>query len=193
MLTHIYIDMDGVLADFHSAALRLHGMTYDPATYPKNEWEIANILGISQDDFWAPINAQGIDYWANLEPLPWAFDLLRFCEGAAATLGAKLRTATKPSKSHACAAGKVIWLQKHAPDLRYILIKDKEELATPNRVLIDDSSANIQTFHGAGGQTILIPHPWNGNDNPPDMLEHVRLSLSSIIGQELTRDGSYAA
>lgn len=95
-ISHIYIDMDGVLADFCGAAFRCHGHNYDHDTYPRNEWEIAKVLGVTMDEFWKPIDDAGIEYWANLEPLSWAADLLKLCEGVCKSREAPLPKSQTP-------------------------------------------------------------------------------------------------
>ncbi len=136
MITHILLDMDGVLCDFVSAAMRVHGKTFDEAAWPKGRNDLAAILGVTTTAFW-----QGIDrfdeeqgFWCRLKAYPWLHDLTAMAEPFGFTI------ATAPSRDSFCAAGKIQWLQRHFGERfsGYMIGCRKELLAGPGRVLIDD-------------------------------------------------------
>jgi 5'(3')-deoxyribonucleotidase len=157
-ISHIFIDIDGVLADFISKAFTAHGSRYDEATYPKLEWSIANVLGITEGFFWDQIDDAAPNFWPKLALYPWAKELLAEASGIAPVL-----LLSTPSKHPSCHYGKRQWVDKHAHEFELILCKSKHFLAAPGRVLIDDNDGNIAKWREAGGIGILFPQPWNKN------------------------------
>lgn len=180
-LTHIFIDMDGVLADFISAAFRAHGQEFDAATYPRCEWEITRVLGTSDSDFWAVIDALP-DFWRNLPSYPWFRDLLDEAEET----GCEVRILTTPSRHGHSYRGKREWLDDHGIGIPAILFgnsRDKALLARSDRLLIDDSGKNVDMFRKAGGQAILFPQVWNENyDLADDPMATVRQHFAVLLG-----------
>ena len=72
---HILLDMDGVIANFHLAALHALGKERLLESWPIGEWSIPKVLGILEDDFWAAINSVS-DFWFRIEPYPWLHELI---------------------------------------------------------------------------------------------------------------------
>jgi hypothetical protein len=175
-VSHIFVDMDGVLCDFISAAFEVHGKKYDAETYPKLEWSIASVLGITEDEFWRVIDDCKHRFWPSLNRYPWASELLFEARSVAS-----VSLLSTPSKSGFSHSGKRVWVDEHAPDVELILCKSKHFLAAPGRVLIDDNDGNIKKWRDNGGLGILFPQPWNANhqftDNP---LGHVFEQLHVI-------------
>lgn len=161
-INHIFLDMDGVLADLIGAACGIFGR-YDLQTgntaWPPGEYSIARVLGITADRLWAAVNRQGVDWWAHLEPLPHYLDLL----GLVISTGRTWSILTSGHVSDYAATGKSQWITRHLPAYRdrLIITKEKHLLAGPDRVLIDDSDENCRRFIEAGGRAIVYPQPWN--------------------------------
>jgi hypothetical protein len=159
-VTRIFLDLDGVLADWASAAIRLHGL--DPATvlatWPPGIYELADVLGISGNAMWRPINMARGTFWAKLEPLPWVHDLMHTCMSIAPTT-----ILTSPSKDPDAASGKTQWLQTmFGADFRdYLIGPAKAACAYRGAVLIDDRDEGCKSFIAAGGHAIVFPQPWN--------------------------------
>jgi hypothetical protein len=175
-VSQIFVDMDGVLCDFISAAFEVHGKKYDALTYPKLEWSIASVLGITEDEFWRVIDDGKHRFWPGIKRYPWANELLTQVSAMAPV--ALLST---PSKSAFCHSGKRVWVDEHAPDFELILCKSKHFLAAPGRVLIDDNDGNIKKWRDNGGIGILFPQPWNANHPfTDDPLGHVVEQLHII-------------
>ena len=152
----IFLDMDGVLCDFVSAALVANGseLKHDQIT----EWDMAKILGKSPADFWQAMNRDG--FWFDLAPYPGLalfFAAMRSC--------GEVYFCTSPAKHYGCASDKIAWLRKHlgdeATDGRFFICKDKDMLARPGRILVDDYDSNIDKWNTAGGHGVLFPRPWN--------------------------------
>lgn len=160
MLQHIFLDMDGVIAQFVPAAIRVNGHCVEEvqARWPCGFYEVQELLGVSQAEFWHKIDLHGIAFWAGLEPYPWHKELWSLLESFA-----PVTIASSPSRGGWAATGKVHWLYQHreAGFRAYMLGCDKHLLAAPGRVLVDDSDEKCQEFRRAGGQAIVFPQHWN--------------------------------
>ena len=174
-IQHVFVDLDGVLADFVGAALELHGRPDVLDNWPPGEWNISAVLGVSSGEFWKALDRQGAGFWESLEPFPWTFELLD-------TIGkvAPFTILTCPSLDPGCLDGKVRWLHRHlGRSFRDFLIgPSKHLLARPEFVLIDDSDRNIARFREHHGHGILFPQIWNANHSQNDRLAYVRDALA---------------
>ncbi len=183
-LEHIFLDMDGVLTDFVSAALRLHGQPESLQNWPPGERDIPKLLRLSRTQYWNLIDAQGADFWASLEPFPWFSDLVTLVREFA-----PLTILTSPSLAPPCLEGKVRWLYSHFPREKgrqftdFLIGNQKHLLAQPRRVLIDDAEANVEAFHAASGHAILFPQVWNRNHAIEDRLAYVKSELQRLSQQ----------
>jgi len=77
---------------------------------------------------------------------------------------------TGPTKDPDCLAGKLEWIEKHAPQWmhrQYLVGPRKQFCAHSEALLIDDSDANINTFREWGGNGLLVPRPWNSMHATP--------------------------
>lgn len=154
---HVFLDMDGVIADFAGEALRCHGEPRLLDNWPEGEWDIAGVLGISNTEFWKPINT--LEFWKYLPAFPWMQSLVEMVDKHA------WHICTAPSLAPECIAGKTAWLKRHFGRhmTNTFFGKDKWLLAGPDRLLIDDNDENCRLFREAGGTAILFPQPWNAN------------------------------
>lgn len=155
---HVFLDMDGVLCDFVSAAMEMHGKFYDAATYPKGEWGIEKVLGISKTQFWKEINGN-VGFWESLKAFDHTNQLMTTAYAAGKSVS--ILTAAARDPSGACHSGKVRWMAhfgRHAP---LITCEDKWLLSAPGRLLIDDNDTNCAKWREKGGDAILFPQPWN--------------------------------
>jgi len=159
-INRIFLDLDGVLADWLSPAVRAHGRDPDEvlAAWPASTYDLAEVLGVSTNALWKPIHAQGAAFWEQLEPYPWVHDMVRGCQEFAPTT-----ILTSPSLDPMAAAGKVAWMQRVlGRDFRDFLIgPDKPSCARPGAVLIDDRDSGCEAFIAAGGHAVVFPQPWN--------------------------------
>jgi hypothetical protein len=153
----IYLDMDGVLADFVTPSLKVAGipLTHDQVT----TWNYFEPY-MTADKFWGRIDGNR-DFWFDLEPYPWAEELVNLCRSIA-----PVRFCSSPPLNPISATHKIRWLRWHGfmdyEKNDYHFTPHKHELAKPGRVLIDDSTANCLAFQKATGQAIEFPQPWNG-------------------------------
>jgi len=134
----IYCDMDGVLADFESGYEELTGIDL------KGEFK-------KGDDFWDPIKVAGIGFWAGLKWMPGGQELWDYLK----PFNPQLLSA--PSREQSSRIGKHVWVKHKIPGTKLILryANQKQQLATPESILIDDRQINIDQWEAAGGIGIL--------------------------------------
>lgn len=156
-IEHILLDMDGVLCDWSGAVWRL----FDQAGKQAADWRLENYLGVTEQQMWEAVDAEGPYFWANLQEHPWYLDLMNLVSEYPWTL------ATSPSKDPQCALGKRLWMQEHYGHnfTSYMMGGQKWLMAGPGKVLIDDSDKNCDAFEKHGGQAIVFPQPWNSRRN----------------------------
>ncbi len=156
----IFLDVDGVLADFVAGAAKLHGTTSHAlaAVWPADVYDMVEVLGISQAAFWKPINEAGADFWSALDPLDnalWLYAELRKI--------APVVLLTSPSHDASSTAGKVAWIQRvFGSGFRdYLIGPSKHACAHHRSVLVDDFDQNVGKFSEHGGIAVLYPQLWN--------------------------------
>ena len=135
----IYSDMDGVLVDFEKGYEKLTGIDLKGEYRPDGE------------DFWKPIEQAGVGYWAGLEWMSDGKQLWSYLKPFNPVL------LSAPSRSQSSRIGKHVWVKHKIPGTKLILryASQKQQLATPESVLIDDRQANIDQWEAAGGIGIL--------------------------------------
>lgn len=176
----IFLDMDGVLANFHKGAMEALGHQWDEDDWPPGHYDIPARLGISKAKFWHAIEARErtSGFWNQLEEFDWVDQLLNLRSSG---LGPP-HILSSPSLSHLCISQKVEWLKTRGlydPVLSHFT-GAKHLLANANRVLIDDSPSNCQEWEMAGGYAILFPQKWNTNHMFVDQrIEFVIAKLTS--------------
>ena len=190
----IFLDMDGVLVDFISGACRLHSR--DPeeviANWPRNVWDICQVLDIPENEFWFSIDRSGEGFWMSLEQTSWAGKLVHLVK----ELSSEWYVVTAPSRSPSCSSGKVKWLQSFfGPTFhRFIFTRHKHLLANPNTILIDDNPENIDHFVEAGGQGILFPACHNSlYALAADPIPHIQSHLGELYGKDRDREAEQNA
>jgi len=139
----IYCDMDGVLADFKTAAVRVTGMSI-------NRW--MNIP--SSKNKWAPI-IKDKNFWYNLPWMPGGKQLWSYIsKHDPHILSAYVEESFDPN----CIPGKRAWLRKNVGmqnPQKVNLVKRREKKLFAKRgnpaILIDDYEKNIRDFTMSGG------------------------------------------
>lgn len=185
----VFVDIDGVLADFIRPAFAHLGVCLrEERVYPSEAgWDCVkafNMLAstlISSDDFWNSFNRH--DFWASLPVYDYACPLLEYLGEAVGRSNVML--ATSATLSPASVSGKMEWIQKNLPTWirrQYFIGSKKHFLAAPRRVLIDDSLDNCKAFKQHGGNAILVPRPWNPlGCLDIDMLEYLKKMFWSLF------------
>lgn len=168
MIDSVLIDMDGVANTFHKHVFAFFNLPYsDDLSYPTEcGWDIvsaANKLAgyerFTSSTFWNSITRE---VWATI-PISPEFDFI--CSWAEIQVGRdNVHFLTSPTLSPECVAGKLEWIQQFAPEWmrrQFLIGPSKHLCAKSTTLLIDDSDKNVIKFEGCGGQSILVPRPWN--------------------------------
>lgn len=139
-MRQLYLDFDGVLADFDAGATAILGL-------PPREFEKRHGLG----RFWQKL-AQAPDFYFGLPLLP---DAMRLFE-AVNHLDPIILTGLP--RGNWAADQKVRWAAKHFPGTRIIttMARDKRDHAREGEVLVDDQLRHAHLWEGAGG--VFIHH-----------------------------------
>ena len=164
----VFVDIDGVLADFATEVLLVHNAGVSQSDcidveafmsqWPRGEFEMWDRMGYeSVGDFWEMI-AGSPSFWNAMTPYPWATQLM-----LAARVFGDVSILSSPSGDPKCWSGKKSWRDAYFPATPLILCKEKELIATPDRLLIDDRDEGVDKWRDAGGQAILFPRLWNSN------------------------------
>lgn len=152
------LDIDGVLANFVQGLIDSTG--WDITHDEWSSWSHHRTLGISDNQMWHPTNLE--DWWVNLNPYPWALDLVLSLKEIGQVI-----YCTSPSISSSCPGQKIDWLRKHGlmgnRENSYQIGPHKDLFAKSGAILIDDYDINVSKFREANGKAILFPQPWNEN------------------------------
>lgn len=179
----ILLDLDGVIVDFISGAIKAFGMNHDEvlSRWQPGEWHIEPAMRIPESDFWQSIERVP-DFWINLPAYSWADDLY----DQLAKLD-EVIICTTPTRDHNCASGKIQWLQKWKGKnfRKYVITAHKEILATESNILVDDRDDNIRKFVNKGGKGVLFPAIQNSRHyarsiNVSTTIDEVKQILSPI-------------
>lgn len=145
-MTTLYLDMDGVVADFDEYAARTLGVPPSQGIYPNEVWyKLATNSRLYRD----------------LIKTPYADKLVFQCSVIAKQQGYELKFLTAVPKGNDVPWAfydKVIWAQKYFPGIPVMFgpfSKDKYIHCRPGDILIDDRTSNIEEWRVAGGLGIL--------------------------------------
>lgn len=143
-ITKIYLDMDGVIADFNYAYIKRFGITPAEAEAGKEFYKHFDEF-IAHRDF------------ANLPLMPGAQQLIAYLRTL--KIPTEILSSTSSEKRHApIAEQKMEWLQRHGIDFKVNLVpgkRFKKDYSNPNSLLIDDTEQNIDQWRREGGIGIL--------------------------------------
>lgn len=174
----VFLDMDGVIADFAGGAFKAHGRPnpYEEAEN-RGEFHFDKIWRVSDEEFWAPINARGAGFWANLEKTKEADQIV-----AALTEWVGIDNIcilSAPSADPRCIPGKLEFLAREFPQIKHTMFGSaKHLLAGPDKWLVDDKDLNVNGFRNNGGSAILVPRPWNSlHCSNIDVMMHLGLYI----------------
>lgn len=138
----IYLDMDGVVADFNAYAQMVLRKKETHHNWPHEEWVKLR---------------ENPRLYRDLEKTPYADLLVNTCLQICHDRGWQLIFLTAvPNKNdmHWAFYDKVMWVQKHFPTIPVHFgpfSKDKHVHAQPGDILIDDRTSNIREWTVAGG------------------------------------------
>lgn len=131
----LYLDCDGVLADFDRAATELLGMP--PRTFEQRRGKAA---------FWREL-ARHPDFYGTLPLMPDAQDLFN----AVSHLEPIILTGLP--RGNWAAPQKVRWAERHFPGTRILTVMavDKRNHCASGDILVDDQLRHAHLWEGAGG------------------------------------------
>ena len=145
----IYVDMDGVLADFVEGVNRLLDVEYSDENYktdPEYRTKMWKAVG--------RYSKEGGQLWAELNPMKDAKELWSYVEKHDPEI---LTAAGNPEfGAEAQKRQWVPWVM--GSDIKVNVVRksaDKAQFATPNSILIDDQEKSIKPWIAAGGIGIL--------------------------------------
>lgn len=148
----IYVDLDGVLADFYKGATKaMRDIGADDTLVYKDEHDQNKK---DRDALWKAIYAYqqkfGYVLWRNLDTLPDAYQLWDYVK----TYNPQILTAAGPPRYHATEQ-KRGWVTEHfGSNVRVNSVERamlKATFATPSSILIDDKMKAIGPWVSAGG------------------------------------------
>jgi 5'(3')-deoxyribonucleotidase len=146
-MTTLYLDMDGVVADFDEYAARTLDLPPSQGIYPDDKWQKL---------------AENKRIYRDLIKTPYADQLVEECKDLALTKEYDLYFLTAVPKGNDIQWAfydKVIWAQTNFPGIPVMFgpySKDKWRHCSAGDILIDDRSSNIDEWRSAGG--IAIHH-----------------------------------
>lgn len=182
MLTHIHVDMDGVVADLSQGAYKLYSGGYEDKLQPVLTWDgigdaIKRTLEaktgqpytqITDNTVWAQINLAGERFWHDLPKTEHADEIVRVCRNQAPV---SFLTSLEHTDAHiagAMVAGKLAWAHKHFPGVPVTFVHDtksgigKARHASPGHCLVDDKQENIDRWERrAPGHAFAWPQHYN--------------------------------
>ena len=144
----IYLDMDGVIADFVKRYKELYGM--EPREAEKNK---------KFDHYFNEFIAT--NQFATLDMMPGAWDLINFLRKLPVPTEILSSTATE-ARYDAISRQKLDWLNSKGIEFKPIFVpgkKHKFKYATPNSIIIDDTLSVIEDWKKAGGIGIHHTNP----------------------------------
>lgn len=167
--------MDGVVTNFRLGAIKACGHKED--TFPIGIWSTRESMGLNVSEFWNYIDVTP-EFWANLELLPHATELVKLCESYF-----DLFFLSTPCHNPESYSGKVKWMDKYFPKYRnkLILAHQKHLLAKPDCILADDSPENCENFTKYGGKGILVPS--KGNElyaELDNIIEYMKICFTEV-------------
>jgi hypothetical protein len=170
MITRILLDVDDVCNRFTMTALWHVGCEVDPMndrTHPGGgSYDIVGCANkmfgyerFTKQKFWDSFPRR---FWATVPPSVEFSMLLGCCEQLVGQENICLLTS--PTIDPECPAGKLEWIHEFMP--RWLHRQNqigacKQFCAHPEALLIDDADKNVNKFREWGGQTLLVPRPWN--------------------------------
>ena len=142
----LYLDMDGVVADFNAYVSNFFGRPTVAERWPDGDW--------------ARLREQ-IRMYRDLEKTPEADDLVDFCTDYAERNNLELLFLTaipRGNDMHWAIQDKVFWACDHFPHIPVHFgpySHDKQKHCKPSDILIDDRTVNIEEWTAVGGHGIL--------------------------------------
>lgn len=151
----IYVDMDGVVADFDAGLSKLVNKNYNSAG--KRGWyKIA-------DEDWAAVRREK-DFWLNLPKMPSADRLMEAIKESYKNI----KFLTAGGSDEKAFDQKPLWIKKHFGNYEVIVVEKRMEkilYCKKDVTLIDDHNETIERWKLMGGIGILYVDPIKAGAN----------------------------
>lgn len=179
----IFLDLDGVLAHWEKSAAITCDVDYEDTEIRdalKNGKRMEEFVG-GDEKMWPMIDAEGDEWWEDIEKLPWADDLIDLLKKHTK----ELSFLSSPSNSPLCYSGKIKWVIKNYPKMSrdVFLGCKKHRMANSNILLVDDTDKKIKQFRKYGGHAFKWPCPLSiidGDINVEDVLKDLEDYIKEI-------------
>lgn len=148
----IYIDMDGVVADFNLFVSELLGrqIGWDQHDLTAKEWDIL---------------ADFPNLYSKLPLIEGSLNMVKVCRSFEPEVNVEFLSAIpRQSTMPAAKQDKIDWIAKYFPGMVVNFgpySKDKQKWARPGDILIDDKPSNIEEWGAAGGIPVLHLKDYN--------------------------------
>lgn len=157
----LLLDMDGVIADYHSAVMKAFGIQVDKFEHPPGHYKMNELLTLTDEEYDEHLGKIK-NFWFNIEPTKEMEQIVRLVE----TYDKEYLVCTKPSVNYHCASQKVQWIRKYLGHNRFIITRHKYKLSRATHLaLIDDDGKNVAPW---GERGFLYPRQWNKNHEYQD-------------------------
>lgn len=153
----IYLDMDGVLADFEGHFKEISG-GLTAKQYIKSKGQNGTHA------MWMLIDKDK-DFFAKLKPFSHAKELVRLCRKIAPTI---ILSSPPVTNRERAIENKREWLDNYIGHIPAIFSNNKKEYANKSALLIDDFKENTESFQENGGRVLLF----KDFDSTRDFLEN---------------------
>ena len=142
----IYLDLDGVCADFTKNVSQIFNFKDTSVNLPEKNapWTYEG-----EDRDRLDVVMESYDFWMNLDPYTWSRSLVELCQRHGDT-----RFLSKARPNSGCMAGKMDWILKYFPEMEYktvLTTQDKWICSDDNSFLIDDDLRHKEEWINRGG------------------------------------------
>ena len=153
-MSQVFVDLDGVLANFNKACCQTFGLDYPKETILWHTWP-HDVSGKDLDT-WFNVLTDDPDLWTRIEPFPWTPAIVQVLD--LHTPGWKILTTA--TQDPACWGGKAAWVTQRLfmrDSLHRLVIVGghKWELMSPGSVLVDNDLRNVTEWQKQGGHAFL--------------------------------------
>lgn len=166
MIRTVLLDVDGVLGDFTSHALAAHKRPDLIVHSGQQEYNLAEVLDMSKDDFWQVVDNHA--FWRSVPMYPGAPGFVARLNDVCYKWNVKFRYCTSGQGSSCFPAARTAWLRhlnmKANCDVKAILVNDHSDkllLASQGVLFIEDNDCVIDAVREQGAEVVRIPQPWN--------------------------------
>jgi len=168
----VFFDMDGVLTDIIHCFKQVFNL---PKDWKSTTYYVESQIGMTWEDFHQKLFEAGEDIWSNMKPIKKGVDLVKDLLKAEK----QVFILSSPMEGSLSASGKIKWIKKYTPELegKYVLTHNKELLAAPGRIIVDDYGEHIWKWEKAGGKGLLLRTSYSHEYGEDYTFEEIRKIL----------------